>query len=236
MGQNYFRFKQFIIKQEGAAMKVGTDGVLLGSWVDTENIHSVLDIGTGSGVIALMIAQRCEANITAIEIDETSALQAKSNFDSSPWANRLAMEAKSLQAFSKNATLKFELIVSNPPYFSKSLKPPTPGRAVSRHTDQLPNEDLLDGVKKLLSPDGRFSAIFPFTEGNIFIAHAANYGLYCNKKLYIQTKPNNPIIRILTEFSFTKKRLAEETISIHTSDGEYSDNYKALTADFYLAF
>ncbi len=236
MGKNYFRFKQFIIKQEGAAMKVGTDGVLLGAWADLENVHTVLDVGTGSGVIALMIAQRSEAKIQAVEIDESSAQQAKNNFDASKWVDRLGVEAISFQEFAKKHLSKFDLIVSNPPYFSKSLKPNTPERTLTRHTEQLSNTDMLEGIKNLLSSDGRFCAIFPYTEGNIFIAEAANYGLFCNKKLYIKTKPNNPILRILIDFSFTKKRLDEDTISIHTSEGEYTDEYKALTAEFYLAF
>lgn len=236
MGRNYFRFKQFLIKQEGAAMKVGTDGVLLGAWADVENVKSVLDIGTGSGVIALMVAQRCNAQIHAVEIDTASAMQAKHNFELSPWKDRLFVEAKSLQDYSKYHSLQFDLIVSNPPYFSKSLKPPSPERTLTRHTDELPNADLLVGVKKLLQPEGRFCAIFPYTEGNIFIAEATNYELFCNKKLYIQTKPEKPIIRILAEFSFSKKRLIENTISVHSPDGEYSEDYKRLTADFYLAF
>lgn len=217
-------------------MKVGTDGVLLGAWVDLENVHTVLDIGTGSGVIALMIAQRSKADIHAVEIDEPSAKQAKNNFDASIWNDRLGVETISFQDFAKKHASKFDLIVSNPPYFSKSLKPNTPERTLTRHTEQLSNTDLLGGIKSLLSTDGRFCAIFPHTEGNIFIAEAANYGLFCNKKLYIKTKPNNPIIRILIDFSFTKKRLVEETLSIHTSAGEYTDEYRALTAEFYLAF
>lgn len=236
MGKNYFRFKKFIIKQEGAAMKVGTDGVLLGAWADINGVRSVLDIGTGSGVIALMIAQRCDANINAVEIDSASSLQAKSNFESSPWKGRLHLDAKSIQDYAKIQNSKFDLIVSNPPYFNKSLKPPTPERTLTRHTDQLPNSDLLESVKSMLSPLGRFCAIFPFAEGNIIIAQAANYGLFCNKKLYVQTKPSNPIIRILIELSFEKKKLVEDTISIHTEDGEYTQEYKLLTADFYLAF
>jgi tRNA1Val (adenine37-N6)-methyltransferase len=236
MGRNYFRFKQFVIKQEGASMKVGTDGVLLGAWADVENVNSVLDIGTGSGVIALMIAQRCNARIQTVEIDTASALQAKHNFELSQWNSRLRVDTISLQEYSKNDSTKFDLIVSNPPYFNKSLKSASPERTVARHTDELPNADLLNGVKKLLLPEGRFCAIFPYTEGNIFIAEAANFGLFCNKKLYVQAKPSKPIIRILTEFSFNKKRLAEYSISIHNIEGNYTDEYKSLTADFYLAF
>lgn len=236
MGRNYFRFKQFVIKQEVAAMKVGTDGVLLGAWADVENVNSVLDIGTGSGVIALMIAQRCNAQVHAVEIDSASALQAKHNFELSQWGTRLSLDALSLQDFSNAHASRFDLIVSNPPYFSRSLKSASPERTIARHTDELSNADLLDGVKKLLSPEGRFCAIFPYIEGNIFIAEAASYGLFCNKKLFVQTKPDKPIIRILTEFSFSKKRLPESTISIHTSEGDYTEGYKRLTADFYLAF
>lgn len=237
MGKNYFRFKQFIVKQEGAAMKVGTDGVLLGAWVDVENTNSVLDIGTGSGVIALMIAQRCNAIIEAVEIDKTSAEQAKSNFEASPWSERLTLKHVSFQNYSHNNSNKFDLLVSNPPYFTNSLKSQTDERNLVRHTDELSNTDLLQGVVKLLSPKGRFCAVFPYVEGNIFIAQAANFGLYCNRKLHVQSKPNKPTLRILTEFSFEKKRLIEENLSIHTTQGEeYTENYKALTADFYLAF
>ena len=236
MGKNYFRFKQFVIKQETAAMKVGTDGVLLGAWTDVENINSVLDIGTGSGVIALMIAQRCNAQIRAVEIDTSSAEQAKHNFEQSLWNDRLSIETISLQEYLKNQTTKFDLIVSNPPYFNKSLKSPSPERTLTRHTDELPNADLLDGVSKLLQPDGRFCAIFPYTEGNLFIAEAVNYGLFCNKKLFVQTKPEKPVIRILTEFSFNKKRLPDSALSIHTLEGDYTEEYKRLTADFYLSF
>lgn len=236
MGRSYFRFKQFLIKQESAAMKVGTDGVLLGAWVDVDNVNSALDIGTGSGVIALMIAQRSNAKIHAVEIDEASALQAKHNFEESPWGTRITIDHLSLQAFASASNSKFDLIVSNPPYFNKSLKSPSAERTLTRHTDELPNSDLLNGVKTLLAPEGRFCAIFPYTEGNILIAEAVNYGLYCNRKLFVQTKPDKPIIRILTEFSFHKKRLPDSTISIHTANGDYTDEYKQLTADFYLAF
>jgi len=236
MGRSYFRFKQFLIKQEGAAMKVGTDGVLLGAWADIEKVTSVLDIGTGSGVIALMIAQRSNATIKGVEIDSASALQAKHNFESSQWSNRLSIENYSLQEFAKVYDQKFDLIVSNPPYFHKSLKSPSQERTLTRHTDELPNTDLLEGVSKLLIPNGRFCAIFPYIEGNIFIAEAVNYGLYCNKKLYIQSKPDKQTIRILAEFSLTKMKLIENTLTIHTIDGDYSKDYKALTADFYLAF
>lgn len=236
MGQNYFRFKQFLIRQETAAMKVGTDGVLLGAWADVENAKSVLDIGTGSGVIALMIAQRCNAQVQAVEIDTSSALQARHNFEKSPWENRLSVETVSLQEYSKVSSVKFDLIVSNPPYFNKSLKSPSPDRTLTRHTDELSNTDLLLGVSKHLQPDGRFCAIFPYTEGNLFIAEAVNFGLFCNKKLFIQTKPEKPIIRILAEFAFYRKRFPESTLSIHNSEGDYTEEYKRLTADFYLAF
>lgn len=238
MGRDYFRFKQFVVKQEGAAMKVGTDGVLLGAWADLQGVKSVLDIGSGSGVVALMIAQRCDAQIEAVEIDRASAEQAKINFEASSWSDRLKICNLSFQDYSEKVCEPFDLLVSNPPYFTRSLKSQTEQRNLVRHTDQLPNEDLLKGVVKLLSPHGRFCAVFPYVEGNIFIAQAANYGLFCNRKLYVQSKPDKPTLRILTEFSFKKKKLIEESISIHTmkGDSEYTDEYKKLTADFYLAF
>lgn len=236
MGNNYFRFKQFVIKQESAAMKVGTDGVLLGAWADVENANSVLDIGTGSGLIALMIAQRCKARISSIEIDMPSALQANYNFEQSQWGDRLSVDTISLQEYSKKHTANFDLIVSNPPYFNRSLKSPSPRRTLTRHTDELDHTELLEGVSNLLNPDGRFCAVFPYTEGNLFIGEANNHGLYCNKKMFVQTKPNKSILRILLEFSFYEKLYQENTISIHNNEGEYTADYKKLTADFYLAF
>ena len=122
MGNNYFQFKQFRIEQEKSAMKVGTDGILLGAWVNISKVKSILDIGTGTGLIALMLAQRCDANITGIEIESSAAEEALENANNTPWKNRLTIQNISLQEFSTTSKNKFDLIVSNPPFFEKSLR------------------------------------------------------------------------------------------------------------------
>lgn len=218
-------------------MKVGTDGVLLGAWADVSNANRVLDIGTGTGVIALMLAQRNQTvQIEAVEIDSLSAKQAMENAENSPWNNRVTIQNKSFQSFIAESGDKYNLIVSNPPYFNQSLKSPFEHRTLTRHNDSLPYEDLLKGVSSLLETNGKFCGVFPYTEGNVFIALATSFGLYCNKKLNIQSKPNRNTLRMLIQLEFEKKSLEESTLCIHNSEGNYTDEYKQLTADFYLAF
>lgn len=217
-------------------MKVGTDGVLLGAWIGLGGVSTALDIGTGSGVIALMIAQRCNAVVDAVEIDSDSANQAKSNFDSSPWKNRVTVYNMSFQNFYAVTKTKYDLIVSNPPYFSNSLKSAFQKRNIARHADELPYHQLIEGVAKLLSNNGKFCAVFPYTEGNVFIAQAANAELFCTRKTNVYSHPHKPVLRLLLEFSFMKEKLVENELSIHNLEGNYSDDYKKLTKDFYLAF
>lgn len=237
MPSSYFKFKQFTIHQDKTAMRVGTDGVMLGAWADVSNAKTVLDIGTGTGVIALMIAQRSDALVDAVEIDELSALQAAANAQQSPWPERVTVVNTSFQAFARGCTNRYDVIVSNPPYFLQSLKSPDAAKNLTRHTDWLPYNELLHGVSRILSPKGRFCGVFPYTEGNIFIAQAAGFGLYCNKKLNVQPKPDRSTLRILVELSPQRQKpIVETTLSIHNSSGDFSPEYKALTRDFYLAF
>ena len=158
-----FKFKQFAVEQDDVAMKVGTDGVLLGAWANTDNAKRILDIGTGTGVIALQMAQRNPvAQIHAVEIDETAAHRARANFDLSPWAERMNVEQTAVQEFSPAE--KFDLIVSNPPYFVDSLLPPDAKRSTARHTHDLSFEELDSAVCQLLADDGLFALILPVTE------------------------------------------------------------------------
>lgn len=217
-------------------MKVGTDGVMLGAWADILNVTTALDIGTGSGVIALMLAQRSNAIIDAVEIDYDSANQAKENIIHSPWNKRIRILHCPFQQFYRTCNTKYDLIVSNPPYFTRSLKSPSIIKSLVRHADELPNNDLIEGVVKLLHPNGRFCGVFPYSEGNVFIAQAANSGLYCNKKLNISSRPDKPVIRMLIELSFAKIKTSDESIIIHDELGDYSHQYRELTKDFYLAF
>jgi tRNA1Val (adenine37-N6)-methyltransferase len=239
MGRNnYFRFKQFTIIQEKAAMKVGTDGVLLGAWTDVSNAGNILDVGTGTGVIALMLAQRsAEAHITGIEYEEDAARESTENAMNSPWSNRISMLHISFQDYYKTCAGKFDLIVSNPPFFINSRKPKTGNLSIAKHNHLLPYGDLAQGIAHLLAANGKFSVILPATSTPIFKKAAEKYGLFPVRETIV--RPNNlkPPHRYLMEFK--KDRLPAEPgfLNIHTDTGlDYTEKYKDLTRDFYLNF
>lgn len=237
MPNDYFKFKQFTIHQDRCAMKVGTDGVLLGAWADCKTAKKVLDIGTGTGLIALMIAQRSDALIDAIEIDKQATEQAIENVSKSPWAERVNVVNKSLQEFSEQESRTYDLIVSNPPYFQNSMFAPDNKRTHARHNSNLELEDLIGGAKKLLSNQGRLSVILPYLEGNMLVLQASEEGLYCVRQTKVLPKPGRDPKRLLLEFQQTKKPLDEQEIIIELNKRhEYSDAYKNLTKDFYLVF
>jgi tRNA1Val (adenine37-N6)-methyltransferase len=237
MANNYFKFKQFTISQDRCAMKVGTDGVLLGAWADCENAKTILDIGTGTGLIALMLAQRSTAHIDAIEIDQSASEQAGENVTKSPWETRISVINKSLQQFTEQIDKKYDLIVSNPPFFQNSLYAPNQSRTNARHNASLEYEDILDASLKLLSNNGMLSLILPYLEGTMFIVKAAGKGLYCVRQTNILPNPGKAPKRLLLEFTKIKKPLVEQEIIIELNKRhEYSDAYKNLTRDFYLAF
>ncbi len=236
MSNQSFRFKQFSVRQEKSAMKVGTDGVMLGAWAAIGDANRILDIGTGTGLIALMLAQRSNAKIDAVEIDEPSAQQAKDNFANSKWSNRINLFCSSFQNFAKESNEKYDLIVSNPPYFVKSLKSPEVARTVARHNELLPHDELIEGINTLLTEDGRFVGIFPYIEGNVFVAKASNYGLFCTKRVNVLGKVNGPVKRLLLEFERKHKALVEDTLCIRGDNSEYTAEYIELTKNFYLAF
>ncbi len=215
-------------------MKVGTDGVLLGAWTDVSGVRSVLDIGTGTGLIALMLAQRSAASVYAIEIDENAAAQAIENIAASPWSGRIRIETVSLQTFVENTIYRFDLIVSNPPYFNKSLKNPDAQRSVARHTDSLSQEDLMSAACALLSDTGRLSVILPVAEGDEFILRAESFQLYCSKKTKVIPRIGAPEKRLLLEFSRIKDVCREDTLLIEKERHSYSDEFNELTKDYYL--
>ncbi|MDR1197647.1 MAG: methyltransferase [Prevotellaceae bacterium] len=238
MNNKNFTFKQFVIEQDKAAMKVGIDGVMLGAWVDVANAADILDVGTGTGLIAIMMAQRNGiAHIDAVEIDCQAYEQAAENVNSCKWKERINVIHEKFQTFALTAQKRYDLIVSNPPYFIASLQSPEMQRTVARHSALLSQDDLIDGIGKLLADTGKFAAIFPYIEANIFIAKAAVQNLFCNKKTNIKPNPDKPVKRIMLEFSRTKQNLAENTVCIETGKRhDYTDEYKTLTKDFYLKF
>ena len=229
-----FRFKQFAVEQDDVAMKVGTDGVLLGAWANCNNAKRILDIGTGTGVISLMLAQRnTEANIYAVEIDETATRRARSNFDMSPWAERLTVDNCAVQEYAPCE--KFDLIVSNPPYFVDSLQCPDSKRTTARHTQDLTFEELDKAVCRLLTDDGRFALILPTAE---FERYCAITKLRIVRQCDVFPKIGVAVKRVMAEFAkHETENLQREDITIEKgARGEYTDEYRALTKDFYLKF
>lgn len=303
MANPYFSFKQFTVWQEHAAMRVGTDGVLLGAWCDlsscvsvvipdestdrrqpenvcpadpsqildssnrdqtvwddhvqdereksvcgaqngadaeTKKVGRVLDIGSGTGVIALMVAQRtANAQIDAVEPDSGSCEDALRNFAESPWADRLHLHDVTLQEYVSRYAEKvqYDLIVSNPPYFVDSLKAPDPVRNAVRHAVSLPFEELLDGVKTLLAEHGRFAVILPVTEGVLLEKLALERSLHCVRKCLVQTKPGVPPKRVMMEFGRKSVPLRSDLLIMETErQQEFTEEYRRLTRDFYLKF
>lgn len=233
---NDFRFKRFTIEQKLSNHKVGTDSVLLGAWVSIHSAINILDIGTGTGVIALMLAQRSEeikSHIDAIEIQEADWQQASRNITMSPWADRVTALHSSLQRF--DAHRQYDLIVSNPPYFQKSLKPPEPKRAMVRHTDTLPFTELIGYSKRLLSHEGRLAVILPENESRQFIPLCTISALYLRRRCDVITRGEQTIERVLLEFSRTPGPIANEMLKMREGD-DWSEEYRLLTKEFYLNF
>jgi tRNA1Val (adenine37-N6)-methyltransferase len=229
-----FHFKQFSIAHDRSTHKIGTDGVLLGAWVGLENAMRILDIGTGTGVIALMIAQRTSEDVTidAIEIDEEDAVQAMQNVKRSPWPEKVKVIHSSVQKFTPPN--KYDLIVSNPPYFLNSWLPPDGKRSQARHTHELSFEELLHFASQWLTDDGTLAVILPYQEGLQFMALAQNYNLYPCKQLHFRSRQNKPVERLLTELKKHKQELIMEELVLHGEGEQWSDEYRKLTRDFYL--
>ena len=231
-----FRFRQFSVRHDRCAMKVGTDGVLLGAWAPGG--RSILDIGTGTGLIALMMAQRFpEAHVTGIDIDGDAALQARENAADSPFGPRIKVAHSSLAGFVAAASppLSFDSIVCNPPFFLHSLKNPDARRSVARHADSLPFADLFRGVAALLAPAGVFSAIVPAEVFEAFTAEASIAGLFVSRLTRVRTTPRKPPKRSLVAFSRLRPdTLVEEECVMSRADGSRSEWYRGLTTEFYL--
>jgi len=217
--------------------KVGTDGVLLGSWVTiSPEDRRMLDIGTGSGLISLMLAQRTAPQVTidAIEIEKRDAAQAQRNVANSPWPSKVRIIAAAAQDFSPG--IQYDLIVSNPPYFINSLLPPDTNRSRARHTHSLSFEELLNTVARLLRPTGRFALILPNAEGNGFIKLAEANKLYPIRKFTFRSRLIKPVERLLIEFSFNPIGLQEGEIILYSEGSEWTHEYRKLTGEFYLDF
>lgn len=238
-----FHFKKFDVVNERSAMKVNTDGVLLGaSMTISPADRRFLDVGTGTGTIALMAAQRAEAlgnefQIQAIDIDEVSVEEARANFSNSPWGNRLAAVESSLEDFSSalEETASFDLIFSNPPYFEDSLLAPEQRRSNARHTSTgLSYRELLEFASKHLSDSGRISIVLPAEQEQPLCRHARMCGLHLFRIVRVKTVPRKNPVRIIAEFGRTRCTEAEEVLLTIQNEGKYTEEYLSLTHDFYL--
>jgi tRNA1Val (adenine37-N6)-methyltransferase len=234
-----FKFKEFKIHQNKTAMKVGTDGVLLGAWSSIKNYpDTILDIGSGTGIISLMLAQRADAmTIDAVEVDENAYEQTVENFEQSDWSDRLYCYNATFQEFAdeiaeENET--YDLIVSNPPFYNDEFETEDIARNKSRFTSAMSFEELVSGVVKILSSDGTFAVIIPFKEEENFISIAKKKHLFLNRVCWVQGNPTSAIKRSLMEFSFHLSKVKEEHLIIEFERHLYTKEYINLTKNFYL--
>jgi len=237
MSNNYFIFKQFRINQERSVFKVGTDGVLMGACADLAGGNRILDIGTGTGLIAIMAAQRCDADIVAIEPEEKSFLEACENVRECRWHGRITVENIGFREYFSGEKEQFDIIISNPPYFRDSLKSPDEDKSASRHSDSLTSSEILEGAKKLLNAEGSLQIILPYAEGTLFIAEASQFGFFCNRIIKIKPMPTGDIKRLILKFERIKIPVQEKFVTIETGTRHsYTEEYKEFTKDFYLNF
>ncbi len=236
MENKVFQFKQFSVRQEKSAMKVNTDSILLSAWVQVEGCRSILDIGTGTGLIALMMAQRNEkAKIDAVEIDKISHDEAVQNFIASKWSNRLKAFHQPIQEFKEE--VEYDLIICNPPFFTGGTLSENQNRNNVRHTLKLPNNELLSVVRNQLNISGLFAVVLPYIEGLRFIEMAKKFGFCLHRKTEVISRKGMPVERLLIEFGRKKcEELETSTITIYEDQEtqQYSPAYIHLTKDFYL--
>jgi len=231
--KDIFRFKQFAVAQEQTAMKVGTDGVLLGAWADIKTAENILEIGTGTGLIALMCAQRQPpANIDAIEIEPTAARQATENFKNSGWSERLHLIQIDFKLFVTEE--KYDVIISNPPYFDEKTLNPDKQRNLARHNQQLPLSTLISRAKKILKPDGNIQLILPVDKLNDLKHICHREQLTLNKICYVRGHTTAKVKRILVKISGIATPLKEKHLIIEHARHRYTEDYIRLTRDFYL--
>lgn len=231
-----FTFKQFHVNQDRCAMKIGTDGVLLGAWTPLiNNPFNVLDIGAGTGILSLMLAQRSNAeHIDAIEIDENAYEQCVENFEASPWGDKLFCFHAGLDEFVDEPEDEYDLIISNPPFYTDDYKSENVSRDLARFEDALPFEELIDAAALLLSDNGIFSVIIPYKEEERFISLCKEVDLFPLKITRVKGTPTSEIKRSLLAFSRLEQKPLIDELTIEISRHQYTPEYTELTKDFYL--
>lgn len=231
-----FTFKQFFVAHDRCAMKVGTDGILLGAWAPVAGVKRILDIGSGSGLLALMLAQRTEASVTidAVELDMSAAQQASENMAESPWASRVRVECADILVWATEQTARYDLIVSNPPYYEPGVECATPEREQARYTGSLDHQALLVSVANLISEEGFFCVVLPESTGNAFIKKAQGIGWHLRLRTDIADTEGRLPHRVLLALSPKEGECFSDRMVIRGPDQRYSEDYTALTQPFYL--
>jgi len=231
-----FQFKEFVVQQDKNPMKVGTDGILLGAWVDCADCKRALDVGTGTGLIALMAAQKNDKLLVdGVEINEAAHKEAQDNVTGSSFVSRIKLYNDSIQDFALKASDKYDLIISNPPFFTGGTLSNNMDKQLIRHTIKLSHSDLLRSVSSLITANGKFAVIVPFLEGLRFIEIAEDYNLHLSKKTQVRSSEASKIVRLLLSFTKEKIDAVEETdFYLYNDDKSRSNSFRELTKDFYL--
>lgn len=230
-----FRFREFSVDHSKSTMRVGTDAVVLGAWTEIgQKVNHILEVGTGCGIISLMLAQRSSAKIDAIDIHKESVEEASANFQSSPWPDRLQAIHSSLKDYADKSKVKYDLIVSNPPFFQNSYLPADEKLTISKHLTTIDFKGFLKDTFRLLGPKGMLSVILPYQERKVFIENAEAAGYSISKKLRIfprEGKDPNRTIHIYSKEN--QDRVYFYNIALRNPDGQFSDEYKILTQEFH---
>ncbi|MFN3446510.1 MAG: tRNA1(Val) (adenine(37)-N6)-methyltransferase [Bacteroidia bacterium] len=231
-----FVFKQFTVKQQQSAMKIGTDSVLLGCLAEVEHAQQILDIGTGTGLLALMCAQRSSATIDAVEIDEQAATEAQFNFNASKWNNRLNIHHQSLQNYTQTCKQLYDVIISNPPYFVKhsNFSIDDEQRSKARHDADLPLNDLAQYAYQLLKEDGSFWLILPTQEAQLFAAYARESRLFLKQQIELLPKSNKPVNRVIQQWCKQETTIVKSNFVVYELNGEPTLAYKKIAHEFYI--
>ena len=231
-----FRFKQFSMYHHRSTMKIGTDAMILSAWAEVSGANRVLDIGTGSGIIALMMAVRSSAVIDAVEIDEASVNEARDNFKQSPFSDRLQVFNKSMASFSESVNNTYDVIISNPPFFINDMRPQNSRKQQARHTDSLSYSDLCFYSRKMLNNEGKLCLVLPYTESKTFLSIAAGHGLFLQKRLLIFPRPCKAPNRVNLQLGTTKPATVnEEKFIIRNEDNRFTKQYSDLLGEYYIS-
>lgn len=234
--RNGFTFKQFFVAHDRCAMKVGTDGILLGAWAPVTSVQPILDIGTGSGLLALMMAQRtsCQVVIDAVELDAVAAGQALENVGASPWSERIAVHQADILQWSSSVTRRYALIISNPPYYTQGVACATPEREQARYTTTLSYQSLLNNAASRITETGLFCVVLPFQAATGFIDSAVASGWYVRNRTDVRETLGHPVRRVLLALSHTPGIVQATELVIRGKNNQYSESFCQLTRDFYL--